>query len=317
MNLRTSVLIIAIVSICANYGQNEIEQILWTAKWSPDGSQFAVGGTQGVLKFYASADNSVIKEVPIEGTITRVKWHPSGEMLAIVTQGKTSGLQILDLTTDVSYHLDEVAETGARAIDWSPDGKTLAIGDYESNLSFFNVKGELQRQINTGSKAIIALSWHPTQPLLVMVSEDITIYNIESGVIRSWKNRDDEVLLLCVEWHPSGEFFALGDYGDNFKPLPPLLQFWSADGELLFQYDESEAEFRNIRWSKDGTRLATASEALRIFDINGNVKYKASSPAFLWGVDWQPNDEQIVTGDGIGMIRLWSAQATPVDSISF
>ena len=77
--------------------------------------------------------------------------------------------------------------------------------------------------------------------------------------------------MLCVEWHPSGELFVTGDYGDYDNNYPPLLQFWTSEGKKIKTIEKSKAEFRNLKWSKDGTLLATASENIRLWDRNWNL----------------------------------------------
>ena len=112
--------------------------------------------------------------------------------------------------------------------------------------------------------------------------------------------------MLCVSWHESGEFFVIGDYGDNYHPHKPLLQFWNADGTLRSQSDISKAEYRNISWSHNGKKLATASDALRIWSKRGKLLVEGpSSDDLLWGVDWSPSGKYIVTSSIKGNIVLW------------
>jgi WD40 repeat protein len=50
-----------------------------------------------------------------------------------------------------------------------------------------------------------------------------------------------------------------------------LLQYWDEDGNLLKSMDGSKGEYRNLSWNRKGNRLATASDALRIWDTKGNL----------------------------------------------
>ena len=116
--------------------------------------------------------------------------------------------------------------------------------------------------------------------------------------------------MLCVEWHPSGKFFAVGDYGNNDSQDDPCLQFWSADGRLLMQkVIDGGAEVRNVSWNANGSALASASDKLRIWSESGELKQQADSPELLWGVDWHPDGSKILTSSETGRITLWSSDA--------
>lgn len=278
---------------------------LWSANWSSNGEQIAFGGTQDTLRLFSSATNSIVENVPIQGTITKTEWHPSKNKLAISIQdGKNKSL-ILNLETKKRILLDRIDENGARAIGWNKNGELLAVGDYSGFLNIYNEDGELLKRINTKQKALIALHWHPKNNIIAAVGEKISVYNFENDTLFDVKPRKEEVLMLCVAWHPSGEFFVTGDYGDFEKDYPPLLQFWTSKGKNLRNIENSKAEFRNMAWSNDGELLATASEFLGLWNKKGDLIRKYDSENLLWGIDWNNSDEKIVTSDDKGKIMIW------------
>jgi len=117
-----------------------------------------------------------------------------------------------------------------------------------------------------------------------------------------------------VAWHPSGDFFAVGDYGTEVDD--PVLQFWSADGELLKSINlDGDTQIRDLSWNRDGTRLASASSKLGIWKRDGELEFEAKSPDLLWGVDWHPNGETILTSSIGGRVTLWSSAAKVVKEI--
>ncbi len=111
--------------------------------------------------------------------------------------------------------------------------------------------------------------------------------------------------MLSVAWHPSGDFFVTSDYGDYHYNYPALLQYWQPDGEKIRDVEHSKAEYRNIEWSSDGEYLATANEAIRIWDENGKLLREEKSKHLLWGIDWSPNDKKLVTTTEHGDILIW------------
>jgi WD40 repeat protein len=69
-------------------------------------------------------------------------------------------------------------------------------------------------------------------------------------------------------------------------------------------------EIRNLRWSNDGKHLATAADALRIWNTNGDLLHTGATENNLWGVAWSRDDRFIITGTFTdGKVKLWDNQA--------
>jgi WD40 repeat protein len=54
-----------------------------------------------------------------------------------------------------------------------------------------------------------------------------------------------------------------------------------------------------------GTRLATASDALRIWDIKGNLLSEGMSVDYLWGLSWHKKGHRIVTSSAKQEVVIW------------
>lgn len=290
--------------------QNNNDDILWAAAWSPDGKYIAVGGNPGSLKIYTKKRMRLKEKFPWKRTIAAIRWHPTEEKLVIATHESAAEVSILDLNTKSITTLDSVGFSGARGIDWNFDGQYLAVADNEGQITIYTKEGEFIRKIKKeDTKSFTGLAWHPSKNILVTVSAMIRMYNLEGDLLHKIKHRPKDVLMLCVAWHPSGDFFATGDYGIPDQGLKPLLQFWNSDGSLRKVMEGSKAEYRSIRWTRDGKKLATASDALRIWSKDGKLLREGKSENLLWGLDWRPDKKRIITSDGNGIIALWNAKA--------
>ena len=290
-----------------NLEANE-QWFFWAVDWHPNKDQFVVGGSNdSFLGLFSSNDFKLLKNYPWKGTITKTKWHPSKNKLAISVQDGKSKPSILNLDTDQSIALDTIAISGARAIGWNHSGDLLAVGDYEGFLTIFDENGRVLKRVNTNQKGIIGLDWHPEENLIVAVGERITWYHYGLDSLKHIDDRSEEieVLMLCVAWHPNGTFFATGDYGDFQYNYPPLLQYWTYDGQRIKAIEESKAEFRNIKWSVDGGLLATASEKIRLWNPNGDLVAEKTTKSLLWGIDWNQDGSKLVATDGKGKILFW------------
>ena len=290
--------------------QTENKKILWTADWSPSGNYIAIGGNIDTLKIYTAKDLKPYKSYPIRNTITCVKWHPFKNLLAVGTQTSEDGVRIINFDTGKTIVLEGISVDGARGIDWNYTGDYLAVADNDGQISIFDTDGNMIRQIkHENTKSITSIDWHPRKNIFITVGDKIRVFDFDGTLLKTIKHRQEDVLLLSVAWHTSGDFFVTGDYGDNQNNYKPLLQFWTESGELLKSVNISKGEYRNMRWNSKGNRLATASDVLRIWDKEGNLIAEGNSKEYLWGVSWNKKGNRIITSDANQGIILWNNKA--------
>lgn len=301
----------------SKYLEKNDRQWFWSVGWHPDGEQFVVGGTSDTLKLFSANDFQLVKNYPYKGTITKTKWHPNKNKLAISAQDRGSKSTILNFDDNQSIELDSISIDGARAIGWNHSGDLLAVGDYDGFLTIFDEEGGFLKKINTHQKGIIGLDWHPTENLIVAVGEKIALYNYEEDSLKNIEDRSKDVLMLCVAWHPDGTFFVSGDYGDFIYHYPPLLQYWTYDGKKIKSIEKSKAEFRNMKWSEDGELLATASEKIRLWNKNGDLIAEKTTENLLWGIDWNKDSNKLVATDEKGSILFWDKKLVKLNELEY
>lgn len=292
------------------------KEILWTTDWSPNGKYIAIGGNVDSLKIYSESNLKPYKSLPIKNTITRVKWHPTKNIIAVTTQMSEEKSFILNLKTNEKIELNDISPDGARGVDWNYSGEYLAVADNDGQIFIYNINGKLIRkfvnQVNS-TKGITALDWHPKKNILTTVTDKIRFFDIEGNLLKSIKHRQEDVMLLSIAWHKSGDFFVTGDYGDEKDKS--ILQYWNEQGELLKTIDISKGEYRNLAWNPKGDRLASASDALRIWDTNGKLISEGNSKDYLWGVSWNEKGNKIITSSLEQRIILWNKKAKRIKMI--
>jgi WD40 repeat protein len=299
--------------------QEEIRWFYWSVDWHPNKDQFVVGGSEDTLRLFSANSYQLIKSYPYKGTITKTKWHPTKNKLAISVQDGKSKCTIFDLDNEKFIELDTIVNAGARAIGWNHSGDLLAVGDYEGYLTIFDETGTVLRRVNTKQKGIIGLDWHPKENLIVAVGEDVLLYNYELDSLQQIRDREEEVevLMLCAAWHPDGDFFVTGDYGDFQYNYPPLLQYWTYNGEKIKSIEKSKAEYRNIKWSNDGSLLATASEKIRLWNKDGDLVAEEKTKDLLWGIDWNEDDSKLVVTDEKRRIIFWDKNLSKLKELEY
>lgn len=299
------------------FGQNALtKEILWTTDWSPNGKYIAIGGNIDTLKIYSEGNLQSYKSFPVKNTITRIKWHPTKNIIAVTTQMSEEKSFIFNLEINEKIELNDISPEGARGLDWNYSGEYLGIADNDGQILIYNIKGELLRkfvnQVNS-TKGITALDWHPKKNVITTVSDKIRFFDIEGNLLKSIKHRQEEVLLLSIAWHNTGDFFVTGDYGDEKDKS--LLQYWNEQGELIKTIDISKGEYRNLAWNPKGDRLASASDALRIWDTSGNLISEGNSKDYLWGVSWNGKGNRIITSSKEQRIILWNKKAKKIKTL--
>jgi WD40 repeat protein len=217
---------------------------------------------------------------------------------------------IFNFETNEKIELSGISPDGARGIDWNYTGEYLAVADNDGQILLYDINGKLLRkfvnEVNL-TKAITALDWHSKKNILTTVTDKIRFFDIEGNLLKSIRHRQENVMLLSIAWHKTGDFFVTGDYGDEKDKS--LLQYWSETGELLKTIDVSKGEYRNLAWNAKGDRLASASDALRIWDIKGNLISEGNSKDYLWGVTWNKKGNRIITSSMEQRIILWNKKA--------
>ena len=309
--------ILTVLIILLTFVENQIfaqdiedKKILWTTDFSSNGKYIAIGGDIDTLKIYSLKDFKLYKFYPTKKTITCVKWHPFKNVLAIGTQMSEDKVRIINFETDKIIELNGVSPDGARGIDWNYTGDFLAVADNDGQILIFDIDGKLIRTIKQeNTKSITSIDWHPKKNIFITVGDKIRIFEIGGTLLKTIIHRQEEVLLLCVAWHNSGDFFVTGDYGDSQNHYKPLLQFWSINGDSLKSISISEGEYRNISWNSKGNRLASASDALRIWNKEGHLIYEGNSKDYLWGISWNRKGDRIATSSTEQRVIIWDNKA--------
>lgn len=107
----------------------------WTLDWNTN-DLLAIGGDDSLVRVYNAINLELIKVYRMNGMIRQVRWHPNEPLLLI--SGVT--ISVLNLGTDISVPLQNV-KYGARAVDWSYDGKHIAAADVVGTVHLWNKEG--------------------------------------------------------------------------------------------------------------------------------------------------------------------------------
>lgn len=191
-----------------------------------------------------------------------VSWSSEGE--GLITAGQDGMIKLWrwqqkQLTEVISTQIDAKLS----ALDWSPDGRRIAIGDREGNTYIWNVisgpKLELVSTFTDHQDIIWNVSWHPDSKQLASASQDKNACLRDINDANSLECQSHQLAVNGVSWSPDGSKMATAS--DN-----RTLTLWQSDSlnQLSVLYGPSKASFWNSSWSPDGTQIAAIA-------INGSI----------------------------------------------
>jgi Tol biopolymer transport system component len=121
--------------------------------WSPDGSQIAYVGGQGIAVMTADGESV---SVPDGGQLKESSpaWSPDGQRIAFSAEGPGPAADIFTMDLDEG-HTRRLTTSAAADITpaWTPDGKSIVLastrgrGDFEYDLWIMNADGTHQRRL--------------------------------------------------------------------------------------------------------------------------------------------------------------------------
>jgi THO complex subunit 3 len=259
-----------------------------TVDWSTDGKKLASGSYDKTVCIFTLGTERLAKEHVFKGhtdSVDQLCWHPvNPDLLASASADKT--VRIWD--TKSNKPVTTINTKGENInISWSPDGKTIAVGNKEDLVTFidtrtYKVKGEKQSKFETNE-----ISWNLENDLFFLTNGQGCIE------VLTWPELEVQHIVqahpgncICIEFSRCGRYFATGS-------ADALVSVWDAhELACIKTFSRLEWPVRTITFSHDAALLASASEDMKI-DI-GHVdstervaSIQVDSPTFT--LSWHPS----------------------------
>lgn len=226
-------------------------------------------------------------------TLWSVRWSPDDSMISATYFDNTTtifnaengsiitklGSHPLERGTrcDGEQECSDLTHLPTRTSAWSYDGMYLAIGgDTKLIYVYETTHWSLVKILRGHEGSVLSLTWSPDSSIITSGSgtDKVAMHNIPENTVKIW----------------------------NFST-----------GEVITDLTGHQDGVLNMRWSPDGSRIATASDDKTIMIWNTTdwtrTKTLTGHTLGVLDVDWSPNGTMLVSGSRDYKIRTWDAES--------
>jgi WD40 repeat protein len=213
-------------------------------------------GFDGELLLWDTDTWQNILTVPYEEPNTEffdLDWKP--DSTEIVISDSRRSVILYDTTTGALVRRLIGHSEPVSAVAWSPDGRYILSGGWDSQLNMWNANsGQLVNSMTEANSDIIeTIDWHQNGLIAAVGTSDgrVRIWDPfrATVVTRIDAHRGNVLGVLALDWSDNGAYLASSG-GDQ------TVRFWDATtGEQLAVLRNQALTF-DVDWSPDGTQLA-------------------------------------------------------------
>jgi len=228
--------------------------------WNCDGRRLASGGMDKSVCVVSLSNDRLSKDHTYRGhsdSVDQLVWHPSDPDLLATASGDRT-VRIWDYRTAKS--IANVSTKGENInVTWSPDGKSLAVGNKDDLITFVDVKSQKIRREEQFKFEVNEIAWNKNSDLFFLTNGQgcVHVYHYPEMELQHVLQAHPGNC-ICIEFDPTGKYFAVGS-------ADALVSLWDVN-ELacLHTFSRLDWPVRTISFSHDGKLLASASEDLFI-----------------------------------------------------
>ena len=247
-----------------------------------------------------------------KGTINDIKFSPDGNWVAVAG---SIGVWLYNAHIGAEVALFTGHTQSVLSVAFSPDGKTLASGSWDTTIRLWDVETQQHKaSLTQHTYGIWAVAFSPDGKTLASSSPgSIRLWDVETGQhkarLKTYTGR-----AKALAFSPDGGILA------NIGQELPLtrtrknypIQLWDvATSQHFLTLEGHTSEIEAVAFSSDGKTLVSASwdRTIRLWDVNTGDQLSTfmGNSDWLTAVVFSPDGRTIVSGSRRGEVRLWNA----------
>ena len=254
-----------------------------------------------------------------KGWISEIAYSPDGARLAVASG---IGIWLYDTTTGQEVALLTGHTEGIISVVFSPDGRTLASGSWDSTIRLWDADlGTHIRTLEGHRYSVYSVAFSPDGTTIASGGgyDDYTIrvWDADSGApIRTLRGHTDVV--RSVAFSPDGRTIASGSGGRSNEP-DNTIRVWDADSGAPVRTLEGHTDsVTSVAFSPDGRTIASGSggrsnepdNTIRLWDVDSGapVRTLEGHTDSVTSVAFSP-DGRTIASSSSKEIRLWDAES--------
>ena len=289
---------------------DDVEQALYHIVLSPDESQLATAGADGIIRFYQTQSGKLLFQIDSQqGEVNGLVFFPDGQR--IVSTGDDGTVRIWDVHSQSMERLIAAHDGLAFGVVVTPDCRRIASCGTDGFVRIWDATtGVKEIEFGGYPRAVEDLAISPDGHWLAAVSEDgITrIYNLGSGVV--WFQHQGTAKISAVTFSRDSLNVAIA-YLDG----PIGFRVWNLSKRVWVLEQSSQSGFCELCFNPQGTRIllldSFGTARIRRF-MSTDQEPAANRLEYVWHIGtsrargtFTENGQFVYTANRRGQLHRW------------
>jgi WD40 repeat protein len=257
------------------------------------------------MDLLANTAGEIYSKAMLVSSQTSSCWSPDGRQLAVTFADGRLAIFTLGRTQPQWLIQEQPSGMALFSVDWSPNGRELAVGGQES-VQIWDVASGGVISTLPHDDYVREVVWSPDGRFVAAGSDDklVWIWEVSRQTVRT-KLSGHTDWVRSVAWSPNGQQVVSGS--DDGKAMI----FNALAGTRALVLSAHTDYVRDVAWSSDGKYIITVSDDMQAIvwnALNGIEIRRLANTHTNWimAVDWSADGTRVAMGDTQGKVSVWN-----------